>query len=116
MINVLLGVALALHSVSLPETTRLDAVADVTKYDLVGAKFGADFYTAAYEGLDVIVDILDETNSRNALLLETTKQLQASTSDSTQLIVSTMFQVGGLVIVAMGLVLIGGSLIFFKRY
>ena len=138
LVTIAVGVATVLHKPVQPldfEGTEQFFKLDlkdfpVTDYDLPKATFGADFYTETHRGLDVIVDVLAEINARNeravTTIAQSTQAITKSTAQSTQaitksnaqstlVITTTIYTVGGLIIVAMGLTLTGGSLIFLKR-
>ncbi len=61
---------------------------DVSSYYITGASFGADFYTYVYDGIDTIVDELDEIN----------KGIEAIASAGKMIVISI-----GLLIAVMGL-------------
>ena len=61
---------------------------NVSSYYIMGASFGADFYTYVYDGIDVIVDELDEIN----------KGIEVVASAGKMIVISI-----GLLIAAMGL-------------
>ena len=68
-------------------------------YNIFSASFGADFYTYVYDGLDTIVDELDEINDGISVLAKNTRSICDAVTRAGKMIVIAI----GLLIVTSGL-------------
>ena len=82
-------------------------------YSIPGAAFGADFYTYVYDGIDTIVDALDDlTGSAETIVSMQGSILEASKANiaATDALSNTVSKVGGMTIIAIGLAILAMSL------
>lgn len=81
---------------------------DASYYDAEYAAFGADFYTYMYEATDIIVSELNDISYAISTLVEAQNSLNsaiAKSVEATNSIISNLCKAGGMIVIAIGLVL-----------